>query len=254
MDQLTENDLSQHIVTFGFDVYPPIGVSDERTRLNMFYEQAREQWNTLFEDLATGDREFRISKTFRRHPGIQGPSTQITTFRLTERGPVFVFPLRLDETGGATGLEDGMIDTFNEIRGLFSQACPNRSIMRLGMVRDLVFDTGQTRCTNLVADQSSFAKADLAGGRIALLYCDEMYNHNLVLEPVSRAKLTRLGVGAVVNEPTGYGVHVQLDVNNRDVKGPLQESDIQGVLDRATGLWPEILLEFIAGFAKRRPA
>ena len=244
-------DLCQHSVTFGMDIYPPIEIPQERTRLNMFYEEARRRWDSLFDRLVTSDTEFRISKKFQKSPEVAGPSYSIDTFVLTNRGPVFVFPLLLDEPVGDTGLEATFLDRFKEIRELFFQAIPNRKFMRVGLIRDLIFNTGSVPCQELIAEQTSFARAELVGGKAIYKYRDAKYNHNILVEPVRGVKRTQLAVGSTVDEPTGYGVHVQLDVNNTDMGRTLDESDIQEVIERATSLWPDKLIEYIQELSKR---
>lgn len=245
-------DLCQHSVTFGMDIYPPIEIPQERTRLNMFYEEARRRWNSLFDRLVTSDTEFRISKKFQKSPEVAGPSYSIDTFVLTNRGPVFVFPLLLDEPVGDTGLEVTYLDRFKEIRELFFQAIPNRKFMRVGLIRDLIFNTGSVPCQELIAEQTSFAKAELVGGKAVFKYCDTKHNHNILVEPMSRVRTMQLAAGPTVNEPAGFGVRVQLDVNNTDMGRTLEESDIQEVIERATSLWPDKLLEYIEGLSKGR--
>lgn len=249
---LSLTDLCQHSVTFGMDIYPPIEIPQERTRLNMFYEEASQRWNGLFDRLVTSDTEFRISKKFQKSPEVAAPSYSIDTFVLTNRGPVFVFPLLLDEPVGDTGLEETCLDRFKEIHELFFQAIPNRRIMRVGLIRDLIFNTGSAPCQELIAEQTSFAEAKLMGGKAVFKYRDQKHNHNILVEPMSRVRTTQLAAGPTVNEPAGYGVHVQLDVNNSVMQRALEESDIQEVIDRATSLWPDKLLEYIEGLSKGR--
>ena len=242
---LSTNDICQHFVTFGMDIYPPIEIPDVRTRLNMFYEQARERWGRLVDQLVASDAEFRISKKFQKHPDISGPSVPIETFVLTHRGPVCVIPLKLPEPVGETGLEATHVEDFNGLRRLFFDAIPDHVIMRLGLVRDLIFETGDVSCDRLLTDQRRFANAEMIGGKVVFKYRDAKYNHNIVVEPVSVTKTTQLAIGATIDESAGYGARVQLDINNFDVQRPLEEAEIEGVIERATSLWPEKLLEYL---------
>jgi len=248
---LSTNDLLTHVVTFGMDIYPPIEIPKERTHLHMFYEEARVRWDRLFDELKASDQEFRISKSFRRTSGIAGPSSAIETFVLTARGPVFVFPLLLPEPLADTGLERTYVDDFNQVRRLFSQALSVRTVMRVGLIRDLIFATGKTPCGEMLTDQTAFANAALVGGQSVLKYQDSQYNHHIRIEPVSLTRTTQLLVGTTINEPAGYGVKVQVDVNNANIQQPLQEPDIQAVIDRATSLWPDQLLEYLNELPRR---
>ncbi|MFQ5805674.1 MAG: hypothetical protein ACE5I3_04405 [Phycisphaerae bacterium] len=226
------------------DIFPPVEIRNERTRLNMFYEEVCSRWEELFEKLVASDTEFKISKAFRERPGVRGPSIPVDTFTLTPRGPVFVFPVLLPKPVGKTGLEGTYIDKFNEVRELFFSALTNLKIMRVGMVRDLVFGTSETPCQHMLANQSSFSGADLLGGKCQLSFRDAKCNIRLEFGPVEVTKTTQLPVGTRVNQHAGYGLLVKLDVNNSEIR-PLDDADIQGILERAASLWPDELLDYL---------
>lgn len=246
---LSTNDLLTHVVTFGMDIYPPIEIPKERTHLHMFYEEARSRWPKLYQSLAASDTDFKISAQFKRNPDVSGPSLGAETFVLSPRGPVFMFPLILPDPVGQTPFEETYLDDFGQVRELFFGKVAKRTVMRLGLVRDLLFSTGNTRCEHLLTKHHTFANAELVGGTLVLTYKDALYNHTVLSEPVTIAKTTRLPIGTTVNEPAGYGVHVRFDINNADLQKPLQESDIQGILDRATSFWPDALLDFLGELA-----
>ncbi len=242
---LSVRDVCLHVVKFGIDIYPPPAIRDERTRLNMFYEAARDRWPKLFDRLVASDTEFRISRGFRRKPDVEGPTSTGDTFVLTNRGPVFVFPLLLPEPVGATGLEATYLDDFAALRELFFSALPDRKILRLGLVRELVFATGQTPCLGLLHTAPAFAGASLQGGNVLFHYRDDKCNVRIALAPAEITKSTQLPVGQRIEQREGYGLQVQLDVNNSDLRRPLEATDIQEVVERATGLWSEPLLEYL---------
>ncbi|MCH7807725.1 MAG: hypothetical protein IIB60_00760 [Planctomycetes bacterium] len=239
------NDLCYHVVEIGLDAYPPVSIPDERTRLNMFYEEARERWGNLFGRLVASDTEFKISKEFRRTPDVQGPAHIAATFVLTNRGPVYAFPLVLPDPINETGLEATYLDDFVDIHRLFFSILPGHGVMRVGLVRELVFTTGEAPSNEILTRQGVFANAKLVGGQSKCTYRDEFHNHQILVEPVSLTKATRLPIGTVKEEHTGYGVRVRLDVNNAEVNRQLEETDIQQVLDRARSLWPDTLLEYL---------
>ena len=171
--ELRLDDICYHVVKFGMDIYPPVEIREERTHLTMFHEQARARYEQLYDQILLSDKEFKISKDFRLSEGVQGPSCSVDTFVLVPRGPVFVFPLLLPPPLGVTGLEDKCLDHFDEMRKLFSQCLPDRKTMRAGLIRELVFDTGQTICTPFITKQTSFASANLAGGSLVMTFRDE---------------------------------------------------------------------------------
>ncbi len=240
----SEGDLQLHVAKVGLDIFPPIELRSERTRLNMFYEEAVRRWPNLFDGIHATDTEFKIVREFREHPDRHGPKVSLDTFVLTQRGPVFVFPLLLPEPVGDTGLGTGYLKQFREICELFLRAVPEKKIMRVGLVRELVFGTGATSCVNLLTSECSFAGADLMGGKSLVAYRDLRCNIRLEVEPIQVMKATQMPIGTRVEEPAGYGLRVRLDVNNCEIR-PLDDADIDMVLDRATSLWPDALLKYL---------
>ncbi|MCP4251282.1 MAG: hypothetical protein GY778_29955 [bacterium] len=244
LERLTEGDIDQHIVIYGMDVYPPIDLSAERTRLNMFYEEATRRWPMLYDGLTASSSEFKISAKFRQHVVPNAPSTQMDTFSIVPRGPVFRFPLQFPDPIGATELHDQHRDRFNEISKLFFDAVPDKQVMKIGLVRDILFATGQVRCEELLEHRATFAEAKLAGVKHSLLYADSHCNHRIESEAVATHQTHRLPLGAEVRKQTGYGLHVTVDVNNRQVR-PLSSTEQEEVLDRADSIWPDKVLEFL---------
>ncbi len=241
---LSVSDLLHHVVKFGIDVYPPIEIESERTRLNMFYEEARTRWGDLFEKLVASDTEFRISKEFSERPG-RRPSVPVETFVLTPRGPVFVVPVLLPPPVKFTGFEAKVVELFHEVRALLFEAlAQKRECLRVGMVRELIFDTGGAKCQRLVGDERTFGGAPLIGGKRFLVFRDAKCNLRIEFEPVEISKTIQLPIGTNVQQHAGFGVRVLLDVNNAEVR-PLADADINEVLERANSVWPDELLKYI---------
>lgn len=241
---LSQEDVVHHVATFGLDVFPPVEIGSERTRLNMFYEAARERWPHLYETLTVGDTEFRISKNFRKDSQFAGPSIRFDTFVLTNRGPVFIFPLTLPPPVEATSLEADYVKIFHEVREVFKSAIPGRSVLRIGLIRELVFATGQASCAHLFTKQGAWAQAELRGGERRVYYRDGKCNIGIQFGTAEITKSTQLPIGASVKQPEGYGLRVRFDVNNIEPR-PLKDADIEIVVDRALGLWPGDLLQYI---------
>jgi hypothetical protein len=244
--RLSLDDMMHHVVSIGLDIYPPIEMKDERTRLNMFFEDVRERWPDMYDKLTTGESEFKISKPFRAKPGVQGPALPVDTFVLTQRGPVFVFPLRLPDPVGPTDLESSFRSVFKEVRNALWSRLPGHTILRVGLIRDVIFSTGQSDCTSRVTRRPDWVGAKLVGGHLMFQYQDPKCNIRLEFSPGRIGKATQLPVGAMVEQPVGFGLKVRLDVNNAEVR-PLQETDIEEVIDRALGFWPDELLEYVSG-------
>jgi len=243
---LSLNDVMSHVATIGLDVFPPIEMKDERTRLNMFFEDARERWPDLYERLTTGELEFRVSRPFRKDPQVQGPTIPVDTFVLTPRGPVFVFPLRLPDPIGITGLESRFREVFTDVCKSLWARLPGHKIVRVGLLRDVIFSTGMTDCAFLMSKRSSWLEAKLVGGHRLIHYRDAKCNIQLKFSPVTIGKVTQLPVGAKFEQSVGSGLQVTLDVNNTQVR-ELQETDIDDILDRAGRFWPDELLEYLRG-------
>lgn len=244
---ISQGDLNQHVVTFGIDVYPPIEIPVERTRLNMFFEEAHARWPEHFVELTASDNEFRISRVFHGTRLISGKAGfPVHVFELTPRGPIVRFPLLLPKPVGKTDLETTAGNLFDEIRQLFFGQLPGRKILRVGLVRDAIFETGKERCDSFLGAMNDFAGAELQGGSCRYSYRDSLCNIHLQFNPVQAVSVTQLPIGGAVSEPEGFGLHVQLDVNNADLK-TLSEPEIAQVIERANSLWPNNVLEFIKG-------
>jgi hypothetical protein len=242
-------DLTHHIVTFGIDVYPPIEITNERTRLNIFYEEARSTFPAIYDRLEAGGNEFSISGDFPRKADSSGPALRVPTFALNYRGPVFSFPLKLTNPVGDTGLEASFSESFQKVRRLFFLRFPTSQVMRIGMIRELVFETGNTPTHSILRRGDEFAGATLQGGLCLCHYQDAKCNIRVTMEPVSLIKATKLAIGPVVQEPTGFGLKVLFDVNSA-LPRPHGDADIQEVVERATSLWPEKLLDFLNDVSK----
>ena len=239
---LGKSDIIHHVVKFGIDIYPTVEIPKDRTRLNMFYEEARARYPQLCDQLVASDTDFRISKEFRPQSTGAGPKLRINTFVLTNRGPVFAFPLRLPDPVGDTRLESDMLDAFNGLKTLFFSAVAERKLMKVGLVRDVLFDTGQASCERILSDRHEFAGAKLKEGKCLLAYLDDLCNIRLEFEPGQVMTTTKLPVGAVVTDRQSFGLRVVLDVTNHQLK-PLEEDDIAQVIERASSLWPDELLK-----------
>lgn len=239
------NDIVSHFALIGLDIYPPIEMKDERTRLNMFFEDARLRWSDLYVDSAAGESEFKISKSFRENPAVQGPAIPVDTFVMTHRGPVFVFPIHLPDPGGQTDFESRFRDLFNEVSSSLWSFLPGHKVLKVGLVREVTFLTGNNDCTRIISQQSDWLGSKLAGGKRLIQYRDQKCNIRLEFSPVRIGKVTQLPIGTKVQEPVGFGLQVKLDVNNAEVR-ELKDADIEEVLDRAIGFWPDELLEYLS--------
>ena len=112
---LSLSDVLTHVVKFGIDIYPPISHREEQTRLNIFYDEMRSIQPQLFQKVHASAQEFKVFADFRA-PNDEAKRVTVSTFELTARGPVFVYPLKcpppigdtaIGSTGGTQRSTDG---------------------------------------------------------------------------------------------------------------------------------------------------
>ncbi len=247
--KLTESDLRQHVIKIGFDVFPQIEIASERTRLNMFAEEAIQRFPTLFDGVVSGTQEFRVSRSLGGPEGKRG--AKVDTLTITPRGPLFMFPVTISGPTGSPMFEakDEYRKDFGECSDLFFSRLPNRQRMRVGLVRELLFTTGEEPCVGALTSLTEFAGAKLHGGEALLTFRDDNYNVRIRIVPIQLMRATSLPVGTTVREGLGHGLQVVIDVNNTQPQ-PLTDADIEEVLDRADSIWPRSLLEYLAGEAE----
>lgn len=247
---LAPTDVVHHIASIGLDIYPPIDMKKERTRLTIFFEDVRERWPELYEELIVGESEFRISASFREKSQVEGSAIRAETFVLTQRGPVFIFPLRLADPVGLTDLEGRFSDLFSEVSRVLWSRLPGHTILRAGVVRDVILSTGESDCKNIASSRSEWCGAKLVGGHRLIQYRDEKYNIRLEFGPIRLGTTTVLPAGMQVSQQAGHGLRLRLDVNlaNAEVRR-LQDADIEEVIQRSAGFWPDELLRYIRGTA-----
>lgn len=242
---LSVEDLDVHVVKMGLDVHPPVVIGEERTRLHIFADEAREALPHLYDKVVESNTEFTISGTFRGKAHAGSPSAVVPTFAMTNRGPCFVFPLRLPAPIGTTDLDaEEWLLAFDTVRKLFFSSLPGRDCIRIGLVRELGFRTGTTPCTELLTTKMSLGEAKLIGGQKLLGYRDGKCNVRISIEPGELALQTTLAVGTKVSQPAGYGLQVTLDVNNHELR-VLTDTDIDEILERASSFWPDVLIDYL---------
>ncbi len=237
------SDVVAHTVTFGVDVYPSIDIYAERTRLHMFYEEARSQLGELYTKLTESDSQFEVSHEFRKGRGGSPATASTEVFVLTNRGPVFKFPILIPETGD-TGLAADYVELFHQSRQLFLKHLPGRVCLRVGMVREAVFNTGRTQPFQVVARAHEIQGATMVGGMLGMGFIDPQCNVRLELQTVQFGQITQVAGGHPIAKAVGNGLGMLLDVNNREVR-TLTEGDIETILARAHSFWPDSIVEFI---------
>lgn len=242
MDRLSLSDTHQHVLKFGVDIYPPIEIASDRTRLNLFFEEVRAQIPDYCDEVRASDTEFRISKSFRRQ-NLTHPTAKIDTFVLTPRGPVFIFPVLLPLIGPVQD-DEQIRSGFRKAYGVFNSALPGHKSLRLGVVREVVFHTGKTSFLDRITGRSTFGNSELKRAGLITLYRDDSCNIRISLDVGDVQKSMQLPGGKVVTEDAGFAVTVALDVNNIEFK-PLDDVEFDQIITKALELWPDQMLEYL---------
>jgi hypothetical protein len=237
------DDLSEQIDNYGVDIFPPIEISKETVRAQTFFFEMRESWPYLFQRVTVGGTQFNMEATFQ---GPDGQEASLPTFNFTPRGPVFTLPRRLSALGGDVDMRGvNPSEMFEQVFQAFLRTFPGRQALRVGLVRNLVFATGQADCSQWLGRAIlEFGGAHLIGAQCVLGYAEDDYNIQIQLSPVQLATFT-LATGAARLAPQNqFGLSVNLDVNNRAMR-PLTIEDARAVLTKANELWPGRLIQLL---------
>jgi hypothetical protein len=241
--QFDKEKVSQHIVKYGVDMRAPVLPEQDRTKLQDYGNWLVEQFPEVFETLLVGPRELRVQRTFLLP---NAKRIELATFMLTNRGPVYTFPVRLyiDRPHELDIVDKDKIfrRAFDELRSRF----PDRAVPRVGVVHEIVFDTGFINSLDIVA---STLKNDLwrqraKNVRILLEMPTDDKNINIEIRPTYLQRTGTPG-DAVPQEDTKYGVIVNVDINNRQVTGDLSKAEISDILAFASDYVPDELVKFL---------
>ena len=241
--QFDKEKISQHIVKYGVDMRPPVLPEQDRTKLQDYGNWLVEQFPEVFETLLVGPRELRVQRTFLLP---NAKRIELATFILTNRGPVYTFPVRLyiDRPHELDIADKDKIfrRAFDELRSRF----PDRAVPRVGVVHEIVFDAGFINSLDIVA---SILKNDLwrqraKNIRILLETPTDDKNVNIEIRPTY---LQRTGApnGGAATEETKFGVIVNVDINNRQISGDLTKAEISDILAFASDYVPDELVKFL---------
>ncbi|MCH7812891.1 MAG: hypothetical protein IID40_02605 [Planctomycetes bacterium] len=235
--------MDQHILKYGVDVFPPLNVRDETTRANDLFRELNTSWPEVFQELSfrPDTNEFQILSSFQMREG----TAKMATVTLTPRGPAFAFPLRFGPLGmyeHKTEPEEVFLGSLAVIQEKF----PGVQVLRVGLIRELVFSTGRTLSAPYLAHRyGTFPGAESRGGNTTISFRDDRCNIRVKIDTVEVRKQARLpATRQVMEEKLEYGLAVNFDVNNVEMT-PQSISDIHRTLERANSLWPKDLLDFL---------
>ena len=235
--------ISQHVVKYGVHIQPAIGLADEKTKLQDYCNWLIEQAPEAFETLLSGPNQLRVQKNFAL---ANNRRVDMPTFILTPRGPIFTFPERLyidqPQDVGLGDKDKIFRKALDELRSRFS----DRTVGRVGVIHELVFDTGQFNSLEIVA---SNVKNDVWKERIKNLSMHleiprEGKNVNLDIRP-THVMRRRGGPANIPEQDVMFGIIVNVDINNRQIQGDLPKSEINDILAFAADFVPDELINFL---------
>jgi hypothetical protein len=238
----TEN-VSQHIVKYGVDIRPALAPEQDRTKLQDYGNWLVEQFPVVFETLLSGPRQLRVQRTFLLP---DAKRVELPTFVLTNRGPVFTFPERLyiDRPHELDIPEKDRIfrRAFDELRTRFGE----RSVPRVGVVHEFVFDTGYVDSLDVVASnlKNERWREKARGLRIFMEAPSDGKNVNIEIRPTY---LQRTGQQTAPGAPEAvqFGIIVNVDINNQQATGDLTKAQVNDILVFASDYVPDELIRFL---------
>jgi hypothetical protein len=232
----TRERIDQHVEQFGVTVRPAIEVHTERQRIQEFYNTASERYPDMFESLLQSPKEFQIKKTV-PIAGSRG-SLEFPTFVITPRGPVFVFTRALagldDEFVWPTDLNRRVIECLELLHGYL----PTIKIIRIGKIRELMYDCGMLNSSKIIRDRfASNVRQEATDITIGWNESDDAYNRKFRISSVPAEAVVFQDVGPVPvpggARPRGFAINVSLDVNNRSLDKTIPTSECEAILAHA---------------------
>jgi hypothetical protein len=242
-----EKDIVQHTVKYGVDIRPTILVNQEKTRLQDYCNWLTTEFPQLFETLLIGPNEFRIQKKFLVGSKLR---LELPTLTLTPRGPLFIVPIKMQA-------EENYVEEFaihdrdhifrcalGKLRGIFV----NGKVLRVGVIHELIFDTGATSSVDLVSSMlaKEVWKRGIKNIRLHLENPRDDKNINVDITPALQQRVEKIPTG-LVEQNVGYGINVKLDINNTDMTRNLENEEVSDILAFAEDYMKTELIKFLNG-------
>jgi hypothetical protein len=241
--QFDKEHISQHVVKYGMDIRPPIVLEQDKAKLQDYCNALIEQFPQVFETLIAGPKQLRIQKTFVLP---DNKRAEMPTFVLTARGPLFTFPQRL-YIDGVQDLDIPQRDKIfrKALDGLRAKFI-DRAIPRVGVVNEFIFDTGQIDAVQILSSnfKNDVWRQKAKNLRILLETPTEDKNINVQIRPTQLRRLAGGGVN-VPSQEMGFGISINVDINNREIKGDLTSSEVRDIIAFAADYVPEELIKFL---------
>jgi len=240
--QFEKENISQHIVKYGAHIQPAVTLKDDKTKLQDYCNWLIEQFPEAFETLLSGPAQLHVQKSFLL---ANNKRAELPTFILTGTGPVFTFPQRLfiDQPQDLNIPDRDKIfrKALDELHGKF----PDRKILRVGVVHELVFDTAGIDSVEIIASnlKNDVWREQIKNLRILMEAPRQDKNVNLEIKPTY---LRRSGPATnVPAEDMRFGIMVNVDINNRQIKDDLTKAEINDILAFANDYIADELIRFL---------
>ncbi len=239
----TRENISQYLVRYGLELRPTLNLAQHRPLLQDYCNWLIETYPGLFETLLSGPNQLSIQKSFFL---AGGKKAQFPTFVLSPRGPVFAFPRRLF-VDSIQDINVGDTDTiFREALAELKSRFLEQKVARLGVIYELVFDTGDLDSTSLVASHLTCStwRQRTRNLRIQLEIPTDDKNVNLQIRPTYVRQPAK-------DQPTGpggrprFGIIVNVDINNRQLSTDLPSDLADEILSFARDFVSTELMDFL---------
>lgn len=240
--QFDIENISQHVVKFGVDVRPAISPKSDKAVLQDYCNWLIDQFPQAFETIVAGPRELRVQKTFVL---ADNKRIELPTFLLTPRGPVFTFPRRLfvNDVQDIIIPDKGKIfrKALDELKNIFA----DKKTPRVGVVNELVFDTGEIDSVQILASslKNELWKEKLKNLTIVIQVPTQGKNINIQIKPTHTAQPGKAGIA--VGENIRFGLIVNVDINNQQIKDDLTKAEINDIVTFADDYVSDELIKFL---------
>ena len=243
----SQNRIEHHVDQFGVTLRPAIVFREEPQRIQEFYNTVSGKYPELFDNLVQTRDQFIIQKVL----PIGGGKGRLNwnTFVIHPQGAVFSFVRKHagidDEFTWGDDLHHRVIDSLASLLRYFPQHKP----VRLGKVRELVYDCGTESAASIVREMFMKHLPDsCTETEVRWNEGDDDYNRKFQISSVETQTIIQrqqMGMMLPAEVQQRTGIAVRLDVNNRSMQEPLDSERLKIILDEADLVYenrlPEIL-------------
>ncbi len=240
--QFDADAVSQWVVKFGVSLRPPTVLHEDKARMQNYCSMLTEKFPSFFETMSAGPNHIRVDKSFLL---ANQKRINMNSFSFTQTGAVFTFPKRIfvDEPQdfAFSGIDKVFLEALSEMRMQF----PDRAVVRVGVINEMVFDCGGENSLEIVSSRlkSSTWQSLARNVRIFLEMPEQDKNVNVEIRPTQVA--ARRGSRAQKLPEPKFGVIVNVDINNKKVGEDLGTSQIRQIIDFADAYVPQRLVELL---------